>query len=239
MMNACYQQPGWEGWQNSMRIAFFGLLLAVLLLLAVGRLPAQTETVISARDLTEAQTRDDQAAGWTVDVNPDTTLEARFTIDNPTPKPGSTLNYELLIVNKGGQAITLPRALNWEEVNNGSQDQRYRKAAITLELRTDKGFTYITPTLNLYSTQEKPGTTLILRPGDSLRLLGTTILPVTAFSPQSAGRAKLIGHLCVRDVSKAFTPSPSGRTGNNNYRQQILWCANAEEKYEVNYEPQQ
>jgi len=221
-----------------MRIAFSGLFLAVLLLLSVGRLPAQIETAISARNLTEAQTRDDQAAGWTVGVNPDTTLETRFTIDNPTPKPGSKVNYELLILNKGGQAITLPRALNWEEVNNGSEDQRYIKASVTLELRTDKAFTYITPTLNLYSTQEKPGTTLILKPGDSLRLLGTTILPVTAFSPQLAGRAKLIGHLCVRDVSKAFTESRPGRRVSSN-RQQILWCANADEKYGVNYEPQQ
>jgi len=222
-----------------MRIAFFGLFLAVLLPLAVGRLPAQTETVISARDLTESQTRDDQAAGWTVGVNPDTTLEARFTIDDPTPKPGTTVNYELLIVNKGERAITLPRALNREEVDNGSQDQRYTKASVTLELRTDKAFTYITPTLNLYSAQEKHGTTLILRPGDSLRLLGTTILPVTAFSPQSAGRAKLIGHLCVRDVSKTFTQSRSGHTVSNNYRQQILWCANADETYEVNYAAQE
>ena len=92
--------------------------------LAVGRLPAQTETVINARDLTEAQTRDDQAAGWTSAVNPDTTLEARFTIDNPNPKPGSAVNYELLVMNKGERAVTLPRALNREEVNNGSLDQR-------------------------------------------------------------------------------------------------------------------
>jgi hypothetical protein len=221
-----------------MRIASFGPLLAVFVLLAVGRLPAQTETVISARDLTEAQTRDDQAAGWTVGVNPDTNLEARFTVDNPTPNPGSAVNYELLIMNKGEHAITLPRALSWEEVNNGSQDQRYTKASVTLELRTEKAFTYLTPTLNLFSTQEKPVTTLILRPGDSLRLLGTTTLPVIAFSPQTAGRANLIGHLCVRDVSKAFAQSGSDKTVNNNYRQQILWCANADEKYEVNYEPQ-
>lgn len=77
---------------------------------------------------------------------------------------------------------------------------------------------------------------LTVSPGDSLRLLGTTILPVTAFSPELAGPGNLVGHLCVREVSRTFIESRSGRRVYSN-RQQILWCANAAEKYEVNYEP--
>jgi hypothetical protein len=218
-----------------MRNAYFGLFLTVFLLSAVGGLRAQTETVINARDSPHVQRADEQGGGWCAGVNPDTNLEAQFTIDNTDPKPGSAMNYELLVTNKGEKAIALPRALDWKEVDSGSLEQRYLVARVTLELRAEGGaHTYIAP-LALYSTAEKPGTALVLRPGDSLRLLGSAILPATAL--QGAGRANLLGHLCVSDMTKTFEQSRIGLRVRGDLGQ-MLWCANAAEKYEVNYEAQ-
>jgi|HubBroStandDraft_2_1064218.scaffolds.fasta_scaffold22288_2 hypothetical protein len=202
------------------------------------KLSAQTETVINTRGLRESQPPHDQGAGWCAGVNPDTKLEARFTIDDPSPRAGSPVNYELLITNKGENAITLPRALNWKVVvDSDSLEQRYVMASVTLELRTQNAQTYITPTLNLYATADKTDTLLSFHPGDSLRILGTSVLPATPFGSQSGGRTTLLGHLCVSAISRNFTQSPTGRKANGG-RQQMLWCTNADEKYEVNYAPE-
>ena len=217
-----------------MKIVLLSLLLAGLLLSA-GKLSAQTETVINDRGA--PQMPHDVGAGWSAGLNPDTTLVAHFTVAGPTPKPGSAVNYELLITNMGEKAVALPRALDWKVVENGSADQQYVRARVTLELSTGETSTFITPTMTLYLVAGKPDTSLTLRPGDSLRLLGTATMPLTAFSPNLEGPADLTGHLCVHQVSKSFTQSSTGHKISNS-RQQMLWCVNAGEKYQVNYRPQ-
>ncbi len=213
-----------------MNVPFLSLLLAVLLL-SEGAMSAQTETVIDGR----GELAQNEGAGWSAGLNPDTTLVASFTVDNPTPKPGSAVNYELRITNMGEKAVAFPRSLHRKLVENGSLEQQYFRANVTLELRTEKALTYITPTMNLYSTAEKPETSLLLRPGDSLRLIGTAIIPLTAFSPPET--ASLTGHLCVHQVSKTFAQSSTGHKLSSN-QQQMLWCVNADDRYEVHYAEQ-
>lgn len=220
---------------DPMKIALLNLLLAGLLLSAAG-LSAQTETVINDRDAPGPP--HDVGAGWSAGVNPETTLIAHFILDDPAPKPGSAVNYDLRITNMGEKAVVLPRALDWKVVEDGSADQQYVRASVTLELSTDKAITFITPTMNLYLVAGKPDTSLTLRPGDSVRLLGTATMPLTAFGPNLEGPAEFTGHLCVHQVSKSFTHSSSGHKFSSS-RQQMLWCVNADEKYEVNYGSQQ
>lgn len=197
-------------------------------------LAAQTETVINARNSGEVQSPHDQGAGWTAKVNPDTALEVHFTIDDATVGAGQAVDYELLVTNTGEKTITLPRALNWKVIDNGDLEQQYVKASVTLELRSQSAVTYITPTLDLYSTADNVDTMLIFRPGDSLRILGTSVLPAKPFGSEWAGRATLLGHLCVSTVSRTLKQSPSGRRVTHE-RQRMLWCTNADDRHEVNY----
>lgn len=215
--------------------AIFFLVLSAWLVATAERLAAQTETVIDGRNAAAAQFPHDQGAGWAAGVNPDTTLEAHFTIDNPPLKSGQPFNYELLITNTGEKTITLPRSLDWKIVETEDLEQDYVKASVTLELRSKGAFTYITPTLDLYSAPGKPDTLLVLHPGDSLRILGTSTLPMRS-GPEWAGPKTLIGHLCMRSVSETFRQTPVGRRSNG-ARHEIPWCANADEKYEVSDAP--
>jgi len=216
--------------------AIFCLALSISLMAAAEKLAAQTETVIDGHNSAEAQSLHNQEAGWCAGVNPDTTLETHFTIDDPHPQPGHPFNYELLITNTGEKTITLPRALDWKVVDTNGLEQQYVKAGVSLELRTEKVVTYITPTLVLYSVPGKPETMLTLRPGDSLRILGTSVLP-TGLGPEWAGQKTLIGHLCLHSVSQTFRQTPIGRREGGS-RQQMLWCANAVEQYQVNPAPE-
>ena len=199
-----------------------------------GKLSA-TETVINARGARESQSPHDREVFWSKAVNPDTTLEARFTIDDPSLRAGEPVNYELLITNTGERATIFPRALNWKDVvDSGSPELQYVvKASVTLELRNQNAHTYITPTVNLYATAEKTDTLLILRPGDSLRILGRSVLLAAPVGSPSTGPTMLLGHLCVTAVP---TKSPTGREVNYTWGQ-ASWCTNADEKYEVNYPP--
>jgi hypothetical protein len=211
--------------------AFFLCVFSALLL-------AQTETVIDARDKERIQPAHAQSSGWSAGVNRDTTLEAVFTIADPNLKPGSHVDYELAITNTGTKATAIPRTLDWKDVDTDSLDQRYVKGSVNLELRAKDATTFIPPTLILYSTDQKPSTALVLAPGDSIRLLGTTILPATAFSPKGGGTATLLGHFCVSAVSVSVTPTGSRPRGIST-SESGMWCANADQKYEVTFAPEQ
>src|SRR5271167_799141 len=188
-------------------------------------LVAQTETIIDGRD--KGLTQHAGASSWGAGVNRDTTLEAVFTIGDPNLKPGSHVDYELVITNTGTKAIAIPRTLDWKAVDTGSFEQRYVNGSVILKLRTKEMETFIPSNLSLYSTDQKPSTTLVLAPGDSIRLLGTTVLPAWTFRPKGTGNPMLLGHFCVTAVSESVTAARRGTFEN------LLWCVNADQKYEV------
>ena len=226
---------------HTMKNALRGLMTTAFLVLAVGELLAQTTTVIDGRNSKRVPPPGGHEFGWSASVNPDTTLTAYFSIDNSAPQPGSVVNYELLITNTGEKAVMLPRALDWGDVESGSAEQKYVKASVILRLETNNGKTvsvsFLPDTLDLYSTVAKPRTALVLRPGDSLRVLGASVLPNKAFSSQFGEGTTLLGHLCVSSVSLLLQPSVTGQREARNLHSQSLWCVNANEKYEVNYAP--
>jgi hypothetical protein len=118
-------------------------------------------------------------------------------------------------------------------------DERRRiSRSLNRRLRTKDVVTYLTPTVILYSTNEKPSTALVLRPGDSIRLLGTSILPATGFGPEWVGNAMLQGHLCLASVSVRAAPAGGARKGTQ-MTNNALWCVNADQKYEVTLAPKQ
>jgi hypothetical protein len=115
-------------------------------------------------------------------------------------------------------------------------EQRFEKGSVNLQLTTKDVMTFVTPTLVLYSTAEKPSSALVLQPGDSLRLRGTTLLPATAFGAEWIGSVTLLGHFCVSTVSVS-----SGETGSHHKiggtSEGNMWCVNADQKYEVTFAP--
>ena len=77
--------------------------------------------------------------------------------------------------------------------------------------------------LNVFALDEKPATSLVLSPGDSIRFRGKVVLPKQAFGSNWRGDAKLIAHFCESSVWMA------------QHAEESLWCVSSDEKYEVNY----
>jgi len=171
----------------------------------------------------------------------DTALRAVFTIDNPTNlKRGNRFDYELVITNQGNKTLVIPQCLNWEDVESGSRDQRYIWATVgvkvsakgDLESELDGGLT-------LYGTEERPSSELVLKSGESVRILGSEILPISmSINGKIIGEAKLAGVFYVGSGWLHRTPTPTIPDG---YRDEtrLLLSAVAEEQYLVSLGPEQ
>jgi hypothetical protein len=109
-------------------------------------------------------------------------LEAVLTVPDPSELiPGKPFDFELLVTNRGKKTVVIPQSLDWDDVNSGGPDWRYRVANVVLQVAPDGGHQrgHIDLGLQFYGSDEKPLTELVLAPGDGVRIFGTGQLPVS------------------------------------------------------------
>jgi hypothetical protein len=108
-----------------------------------------------------------------------TTLKAVFMINDPNSlKPGNRFDYEMVITNQGKDTVSIPQTLNWEDVETGSDDQPYLWANVDIRVTAGNLEGSIADDFRLYGAEDKPSTEVVLRPGDSVRILGWVMLPL-------------------------------------------------------------
>jgi hypothetical protein len=206
----------------------------VLLLAFSALLDAQTQTIINGRGEQRPAPYHASGGGWSATVDHDT-ARAALTLAERDLKPRGTADYDVVVTNTGSKSVTVPRTLDWGEIDSGASGQEYLIGQVVFELSTKDAFTPITPALNLYSVDGKPSSRLVLEPGDSVRILGTLRLPANGFSPKWRGTAALTAHFCISSVR--ISSGEGSRHASQN--KTMLWCVSADPTYEVHFDPGQ
>src|SRR5208283_3816827 len=93
---------------------------------------------------------------------------------------GKPFDYELLVANRSGKTVLLPKAAAWSEVDDvGQRDKRYQDLQISFEVFADDGnLGFLNACLMLFGNASRAETMVALQPGQSVRILGST-----AFAP--------------------------------------------------------
>jgi hypothetical protein len=198
---------------------------------------AQIVTDIDVRGRTATQPRIRMVGGSGTGPGDQKSLEAVLTVPDPSELiPGKPFDFELLVTNRGKKTVVIPQSLDWDDVNIGGPDWRYRVANVVLQVAPDGGHQrgHIDLGLQFYGSDEKPLTELVLAPGDGVRIFGTGQLPVSMnINGYPILKGKLSGSFwihteCLHTAPTATVPdgfSSDGRT---------IFSAESEPRYPVN-----
>ena len=201
-------------------------LVLVLLMFASLTMFAQTLTEIDTRAKPESG-----PMGHLLDSrcrldSDDTSLSAVFVVDNPSGlRAGNRFEYELVITNRSGSPVVIPRALNWEDVQAGDQEL-YSWAWVDLRVNAGDGLESSLPyALKLYGTGDKPWSEDVLAPGETVRILGSEMLPTSMnINSKRVGQATLKGMFHLGTLRLYHTPTAEYPDA---YRTESHWAFSA------------
>jgi len=106
---------------------------------------------------------------------------------------GKKFNYALTVTNISDHSIWLPSTVAWTHVEDRQKkEQTYYVCRILFHLRAPTSFTLMSAGLSLYGSTERPDTVVNLKPGNSVRILGSTMMaPQGWTSPLPKGTVNL------------------------------------------------
>ncbi len=167
----------------------------------------------------------------------DTTLSAVFVVDDPSGlRAGTRFEFELAVTNRGDSPVVIPRALNWEDVQAGDGEP-YSWAWVDLRVDAGDGLESSLPyALKLYGTADKSWSEDVLAPGETVRILGSEMLPTSMnINGKQVGKAILKGMLHLGTTRLYHTPTAEHPDA---YRTESHWAfeAAASEGYAIDLE---
>jgi hypothetical protein len=106
------------------------------------------------------------------------TLSGILTITDPRNLvAGSRFDYELVVTNDANESIVIPQTLDWNEIDDGHASQTFVRATLSMPMECSQ----ILGELNhfaLYGSDKRPETEVTLNPGESVRILGSALMPL-------------------------------------------------------------
>ena len=170
-------------------------------------------------------------------------LKGVFTIpDAANLTPGSRFDYELVVTNNQNVPIAIPRTPDWKEIDQGRPSQNFVRATLSVHmecledepLRLNNelgGLDYVV----LYGSDERQGTEIMLRPGESVRILGSGLMPLHGnMICQSKGTATFFANFQVSAVALQRKPEPL-RPDAYWLDDRLMVVANGHKEYSITY----
>ena len=223
-------------------VMFRSVLAAIVLVCAFSSiLLAQTETVIDTRGKELSQPQCCNFVDFSgFGSHPNEALKAVFTVDDLSEVTATVpTDYEMVITNRGKDSVVIPRSLDWKDVDTGTSEQRFERAVVLFQLSAEGGSdTWLSKGgVTLYSSDDRPSSQLVLGPGDSIRILGSTVLADPKMVGLKLGKATLSAQFCLTSVVW-LRPDPAKDAPKKNgaepgWQGRSLRCASVEQKYEV------
>jgi hypothetical protein len=151
--------------------------------------------------------------------------------------PGSPFDYELLVTNDSNAPVVIPQSFDWKEIDNGQTRQHFVRANLLVQLECLK---YTMDKLDLvvfYGSDERPETEVTLRVGESVRILGSGLVPTQPnLRCQSQPKATVRVFFEVEGITlnrEAETTIPDAYS----IDRQLLVVANGRKEYPITYPP--
>ena len=104
--------------------------------------------------------------------------------DRSKIKYGKRFDYTLTVTNETAHDIKLPRSLVWSDVADvNKKEQTYEVSRLIFELHAPTSTTALPGGITLYGSVERPSTIVDLKPGESFRILGDTMMFPRVWTP--------------------------------------------------------
>ena len=178
---------------------------SALICLLAGLSLAQSEIDTRGKPYRELSHR--LAGGVTV-ARDQKVLSGKFTMADPARlEPGSHFDYELLVTNDSNASVVVPQTFDWKEIDNGQVSQNFVQANLWLNTGCLNNYSTELDHFVLYGSDDRPGTQLLLKPGDSVRILGSATMPLHSnLTCQSQGTAKFLATFQISAVALRRKP---------------------------------
>jgi hypothetical protein len=222
-----------EGDMQVFRLAAITLSLATLSL---------AQNVIDTRDKPYREISGHQARGGGGGGD-QKYLRGVFTIPDPTNlTPGSRFDYELVVTNNQNVPIAIPQTLDWKEIDQGRVSQNFVRATLSVhmgclehdEVGPDRG-SGVMDNVVLYGSDERPGTEIMLGPGESVPILGSGLMPLHwSMSCQSKNTSTFFANFQVNATTLQRKPEPAMPDAYSS-EERLVVVANGHKEYPVTY----
>ncbi len=151
--------------------------------------------------------------------------------------PGSPFDYELLVTNDSNVPVVIPQTFDWKEIDTGQASQTFVRATMLVQGECLKYTSDVLDQFVLYGSHEKPETEVTLKIGDSVRILGTGLVPVHPnLRCQSQAAAMVRVNFEVYGMTLKRKPEPAMPDAYS-MDEQLLVVANGKREHSIIYPP--
>jgi hypothetical protein len=143
----------------------------------------------------------------------------------------------LLVTNDSNASVVIPQTLDWKQIDNGQTRQSFVRATLLVQVECLKYTSDVLDQVVLYGSHEKPETEVTLKIGDSVRILGSGLVPLHPnLRCQSQAAAMVRVNFDVYGVTLKRDPEPSVPDAYS-IDEQLLVVANGKKLYPIIYPP--
>lgn len=197
------------------------------------------QNVIDTRDKSQSEIPGHQArVAFVGNARDQKILSGVATITGSTNlTPGSHFDYELLVTNDSNASVIIPQSFHWKEIDNGQASLSFVRATLLLQLQCLKYAADELDHVVLYGSHERPETEIVLHIGDSVRILGSGLMPLHPnLACQSQAMATVRVNFEVYGVTLKREPEPAIPDAYS-MDEQLLVVANGRKDYPIVYPP--
>lgn len=91
---------------------------------------------------------------------------------------GSRFDYELRITNDSNASVVIPKIIDWYGIDDGHASQTFWRANLLMQMECLQYSSGKLDLIALYGSDQRPETEVILKPGESVRILGSGLMPL-------------------------------------------------------------
>jgi hypothetical protein len=197
------------------------------------------QNLIDARAKSQSEIYGYQARYGTIgDPRHQKILSGILTIADPRNLgAGSRFDYELLVTNDSNASVVIPKALDWNEVDDGHARQSFVRATLLMQVECLQYSSGELDHFVLYGSDKRPETEVMLKPGESVRILGSGLMPLPpTASCQSEDTATFRVFFGVYATTLQREPEPAMPDAYG-IDEGLFVVANAKKKYPITNPP--
>ena len=183
-----------------------------------------------------------QISGYPAHVHADGTargqkvLSGVLTISDPTNlAPGNHFDYELLVTNDSNASVVIPQSFDWKEIDDGQASQNFVQANMLLQIGCLKTLAGDMDHIVFYGSDERPGTEITLNVGESVRILGSGVVPIHP-DQGCQSQTMVTFHVDFHVDAIALTREPkSTKPDAYTMEQKVIVVANGRKEYPITF----
>jgi len=146
---------------------------------------------------------------------------------------GSRFDYELLVTNDSNASVVIPKMLDWNEIDDGHARQTFWRANLLIQVECLQYSSGKLDLLAFNGSDQRPETEVMLKPGESVRILGSGLMPLpSTVSCESEDAAVFRVFFDVFEAAMRRNPEPALPDAYD-LDERLAVVANAKRKYPI------